>query len=111
MKYPMQIEYVSRIENAIADALSRLDSVSIDAEVPGELARGVPSYACPVVVVDRLDARTDWIAQQSGDPTIAQVIHILITNARADADELEANPALKAFANAWPQLVIEDAFL
>ena len=30
-------------------------------------------------------------------------------NARADTDELEANPALKAFADAWPQLVIKDA--
>ena len=55
----MQITYVRGCENAIADALSRLDSVSIDAEVPTELARGDPSYACPVAEVDRLDARTD----------------------------------------------------
>ena len=73
----MEIEYVRGCENVLADALSRLDSVSIDAEVPAELARGVPSYACPVVEVDRLDARTDWIAQQSADPTIARVIHPL----------------------------------
>ena len=99
MEYPMQIEYVSGCENAIADALSRLDSISIDAEVPAELARGVPSYACPVADIDRLDARTDWIAQQNADPTIAREIHLLIANARADADELEANPALKAFAD------------
>ena len=33
MEYPMQIEYVRSCDNAIADALSRLDSVSIDAEV------------------------------------------------------------------------------
>ena len=109
MEYRMQIEYVRGCKNAIADALSRLDSVSIDAEVPVELARGVASYACPVAEVDRLDARTDWIAQQSADPTIARVIHLLNANARADADELEANPALKAFADVWPQLVIEDA--
>ena len=109
MEYPMQIEYVHGCENAIADALSRLDSVSIDAEVPAELARGVLSYACPVAEVDRLDVRTDWIAQQSADPTIARVIHLLNANARADTDELEANPALKAFADVWPQLVIEDA--
>ena len=107
----MQIEYVRGCENAIADALSRLDSVSIDAEVPAKLARGVPSYACPVAEVDFLDARTDWIAQQSADPTIARVIHLLNANARADVDELEENPALKAFADAWPQLVIEDALL
>ena len=111
MEYPMQIEYVRGCENVLADALSRLDSVSINAEVPAELARGVPSYACLVAEVDRLDARTDWIAQQSADPTLVRLIHLLNTNARADADELEANPALKAFADAWPQLVIENALL
>ena len=107
----MHIEYVRGCENAIADALSRLDSVSIDAEVFAELAGGVPSYACPVAEVDRLDARTDWIAQQSADPTIARVIHLLNANACVDADDLEANPSLKAFADVWPQLVIEDALL
>ena len=107
----MQIEYVRRCENAISDALSRLDSVSIDTEVAAELARGVPTYACPVAEVARFDARTDWIAQQIADPTIARVVHLLNANARADADELEANPALKAFADVWQQQVIEDALL
>ena len=88
----MQIDYVRGCENAIAEALSRLDSVSIDAEVPAELGRGVPSYACLVAEVDRLDARTDWIAQQSVDPTMARVINLLNTNAPADADQLEAIP-------------------
>ena len=111
MEYPMQIEYVRGCENAIADALSRLDLISIDAEVPAGLARGVPSYACPVAQADRLDGRVDWIAQQSANPTIARVIHLLNVNARADADELEANPTLKLFAIAWPQLVVEDALL
>ena len=41
------------------DALSRLDLVAIDAEVPAELARGVPSYACPVADADCLYALTD----------------------------------------------------
>ena len=77
----MQIEYVRGCENAIADALSRLDSVSIDVKVLAKLARDVTSYACPVAEVDRFDARTDWIAQQSADPTIARVIH-LNANAR-----------------------------
>ena len=111
MEYTMQIEYLRGCENVLADALSRLNSVSIDAEVPAELARDVLSYACPVAEVDRLDARTDWIAHQSVDITIARVIHLLNANARADADELEANPALKAFADVWPQLVIENALL
>ena len=111
MEYQMQIEYVRGCENAIADVLSPLDSVSIDAEVPAELARGVPSYACPVAEVDRFDARTDWIVQQSADPTIARVVHRLNQNARADADELEADLSLKAFADVWPQFVIENALL
>ena len=94
MEYPMQIEYVRGCENAIADALSRLASVSIDAEVPEELARGVSSYACPVAKADRLDAGVYWIEEQSADLTIVRVIHPLNTNVRADAAELEANPAL-----------------
>ena len=107
----MQIEYVRGCENAIADALSRLDSVSIDTEVPAKHAKGVPTYAYPVAEVDRFDARTDWIAQQSADPTIARVVHLLNAYSRADADELEVNPTLKAFADVWPHLVIEDALL
>ena len=107
----MQIEYVRGCENANTDALSRLDSVFIDADVLAELARGVPSYACPVAEPDRLDAGIDWIAQQSADATTARVIQLLSANARADADELEANPVLKPFADVWNQLVVEDALL
>ncbi len=69
------------------------------------------SYACFVADVDRFDARTDKIAQKSADPTIARVIHFLNADARADADELKANLALKAFADVWSQLVIDDALL
>ena len=86
MEYPIQIEYVRGGKNAIADALSRLDSVSIDAEIPAELARGVPFYPFPVAEVDRLDARTDWIAQQTADPTFALVVYFLNAIARPDAD-------------------------
>ena len=100
MKYPMQIEYVRGCKNAIADAPSGLNSVSIDAEVPAELARGVQSDACPVAEADRLDARVDCIAKQNADPKIARIIHFLIANAVADADELKANPGLKPFADA-----------
>ena len=98
-------------ENEIANALSRLDSVALDAEVPAELARGVPSYACPVAEVYRLDPHTDCDALQSADATIARVIQLLNTNTRADADALEANPALKQFADVWNQLVFESALL
>ena len=68
MEYPIQIEYVRGSENALADAFSRLDSVAIDSEVPNDLAKGVPSYVCPIADVDRLDARTDWLAQSAPTP-------------------------------------------
>ena len=61
----MHIEYVRGCENAIGDALWRLNSVFIDAEVPAEFARKVPSYACTVAEADRLDARVDSIAQKT----------------------------------------------
>ena len=98
----MRIDYVRCCEYAIADALFRLDSVSIDAEIPTKLALGVLSYACRGTEVDRFDAYTDWIAQQSAYPTIARVTHFLIANSRTAANELEANHALKAFADVWP---------
>ena len=101
MEYPMQIEYVRGCKNAIADALFRLDPVFIDAEVPAKLARGVPSYACPVAEADRLNERVNSIALQRADATIARVIQLLSANARADADELEANSSFKPFANVW----------
>ena len=85
--------------------------MAIDAEVPAELARGVPSYACPVADADRLDARTDWAAQQCADTNISRVIQLLNANARPDANELEANPSLKSFVDAWSVLVVDDAIL
>ena len=107
----MQIEYVRGCENAIADALSRLESVAIESEVPAELARGVPTYACFVAEADRLDERTDWVVQQNADATIARVIQLLNAGARPDANELEADPTLKPFADVWNQLTVEDALL
>ena len=55
----MQIDYMLVCENAIAHALPCLDSVSIDAEVPAERARGVPSYDSSVAKVDCFGARTN----------------------------------------------------
>ena len=107
----MQIEYVRGCEYVIAYSLSCLDSVAIDAEVPAELAIGVPSYVCPVVDADRLDVRPDWAAQQRADTTMSRVVQLLNANTRPDADELEANPTLKSFVDAWSQLVVDDALL
>ena len=73
MEYPIVIEYVKGSENTIADALSRLDSCAISCEVPSDLAKGVPTFACPATEVDRLDARTDWLAEQRADETISFV--------------------------------------
>ena len=59
LEYQVQIKYMRGCKNKIADALSRFDSVAIEFEVPAELAKGMPSYACPVAVADRLNERTD----------------------------------------------------
>ena len=74
MEYPMQVEYVGSWENVFADALSRLESLSIDSEMPSELARSIPFNAFPDAEADRLDARIDWVAQQRADAIIACVI-------------------------------------
>ena len=38
-EYPIVIEYVRVTENSIVDALSRLDHVALDSEVPSDLAK------------------------------------------------------------------------
>ena len=105
MEYPIVIEYVRGSENSIADALFRLDSVAVDNEVPAALARGVPSFACPATQVDRLEARTDWLAAQLADGTISFVADLLRSQARLEPADIELNPKLKSFAYVWPQLV------
>ena len=97
MEYPIVIEYVRGANNSIADALSRLDSIAVDNKIPNELARGVPSFACPVADVDRLDARTEWIAEQQFDETIAFVTGLLKRNARTKPVDIENFPLLIVF--------------
>ena len=58
----MQIKNVRGCENAIADALSRLELMTFDSEVPAEFAIGMPFNACQIVDTKRSDARTDWAA-------------------------------------------------
>ena len=111
MEYPMQIEYVRGSENALSDALSRLDSVAIDSKVPNDLAKGVPSYVCIIADVDRLDARTDWSAQKHADPTISRVIQLLNQKASPDSDELDGDPTLKSYSDVWAQLVLKETIL
>ena len=100
-----------RAENSIADALSRLDSIVVDNKVPNELARGVFSFACPVAEVNRLDARTDWIADQQFDDTIAFVNGLLKRNARPKPADIKNFPLLKYFSDVWLQLIMEDDLL
>ena len=64
-----------------------------------ELAKGVPFYACLVADADRLDARTDWAAQQRADTIISRVVQLMNLNARSDANDFEANPSLKSFVD------------
>ena len=97
MEYPIVIEYVRGAENSIADALSRLDSIAVDNKAPNELAHGVFVFACPVAEVDRLDARTVWIAEQQFDETIAVVIGLLKRNARLKPADIKNFPLLNLF--------------
>ena len=108
IKYPIVIEYVRESENSIADAFLRLDSVAVDNEVPGDLAKGVPSFACPATQVDRLEARTDWLAAQRADGTISIVADLLRRRARLEPGDIKLNPQLTPFADVWPNLVLED---
>ena len=111
MEFPIAIEYVRSAENTIAEALSRLDSVAIDYEVPAKLARGVPSFACPVSESDRLDARTYWISEQQSDGTIAYVISLYNRKSRPEPTDLENLPLLKSYLDVWPQLIVKDDIL
>ena len=105
------IEYLCGAENSIADALSRLDSIAVYNEVPNALARGVLFVACFVAEVDRLDARTDWIAEQQSDETIAFVTNLLKRNARPEPVDIKNFQLLKLFFVVWSQLIIEDDLL
>ena len=111
MEYPVVIEYVKGSENSIADALSRLDSSAIDAEIPSEIARGVPTFACPAAEVDRLDARTDWLAEQRADETISFVCDLLRRGERPSPADLELNPTLRLYSDVWSQFVLEEDLL
>ena len=105
------IEYVRGAENSIADARSRLDSIEVDNEVPNELTRGDSSFACPVAEVDCLDSKTDWIAKQQSDETIAFVIGLLKQNARPEQVDVENVLLLKFYSDVWSQLIIENDLL
>ena len=111
MEYPIVIEYVKGTENTIADALSRLDSSAIDCEVPSDLAKGVPSFACPAAEVDRLDARTDWLAEQRADETISFVVDLMRRGERPSPADIELNPSLRPYTDVWSQFVLEDGLL
>jgi hypothetical protein len=111
MEYPIVIEYVKGTENALADALSRLDSKDIDSEIPSDLGKGVPSYPCPAVEADRLEARTDWVAEQRAEKSISFVIDLLRRGERPNPADFELNPNLKLKSDVWPQLTVEDYIL
>ena len=111
MEYPIVIEYVKGSENTIANALSRLDSCAISCEVPSDLAKGVPTFACPAAEVDRLDARTDWLAEQRADETISFVSDLTRRGERPTPADLELNPTLRSYADVWSQLILEDGLL
>ena len=88
--YPIVIKYVRGEENTIADALPRINSIAVDNEVLSDLARKVPSFACPAFKADRLDERTDWIAKE--DATISLVTNLLKRSTCPNPSHLENNP-------------------
>ena len=108
MEYPIVIEYVRGSENTIADALSQIESVALESEVLADLARGIPSFACATSDADRLDARTDWLARQRADSTIARVAQLLSRRKRPEADDLANDPMLQLYLDVWQQLIIEN---
>ena len=107
MEYPIVIKYFRGADKEMADALSRLDSIAIDNEVPADLARSGPSVPCPVAEVDRFEARTDWLAAKRADGTILFVADLLKRLAQLEPAELELNPTLKPFANVRSQLCLK----
>ena len=108
IKYPIVIEYVRGSEYTIADALSGIESVALESEVPADLARGVPSFASATSDADRLDARTDWLAQQRADPTIAQVEQLLSRREGPEADDLANDPMLQLYFGVLQKLIIDN---
>ena len=84
--------YVQRIENSITDALSRLDSITVDNKMSADLVRSVQSFACPATQIDRLQAQTDWLAAQRADDTTSFVFDLLRRRARLELANIELNP-------------------
>ena len=78
--------------------------MAVDNEVPADLARGVPFYACPATQFDRLQARTDWLAEQRADDTILFVADLLRCRAHLKPADIELYMQLKPFAKVWPQI-------
>jgi len=110
-EYPVVIEYVRGKENEIADILSRLSGQAVEDVVPPELARGIPSYVCPTTAAKSLNAKTDWLAEQRANPTIARVVHLLRHNERLTDEKLLADLLLEQYASVLPQLVVESELL
>ena len=49
----------------------------------------------PIGDADRLELGTHWLNEQRADPTISRVAHLITSDAKPDADEVQLNPALK----------------
>ena len=67
----------------------------------------MPTYVCPISVVDSLEARTDWISEQRANPTISRVMHFLRRNEKPTEHDLLDDPLLKQYLDVWNQLVVE----
>lgn len=73
--------------------------MAVDNEVPDDLAKGVLFVANHATQIDRLNARTDWLAAQRAAGTISFVADLLRRRTRLEHADIDLNPQLKPFAD------------
>ena len=91
--------------------ISRIGGQAVDNMVPADLARGIPSFVCPIAEIDRLEMRVDWLAQQRADATLSRVRQLLERNPKPDAADLELDPLLEQYTSVWNHLEMESGLL
>ena len=103
MEYPIEIKFFKGSENIIAD-ISRFTGHTVDQIVPTDLARGIPTYACPVDDVDRLELQTHWLNELRADTTILRVAHHVVANTKLSDNEIQLNPPFRSMSKCGTHL-------
>ena len=65
--------------------------------MPADLSRSVPFFGCPATQIDRLEARTDWLAARCADGIILFVADLLRRQARLEPADIKLNLQLEPF--------------